>query len=47
MNISDWMNYMWAPGHFTNFQIKICNKCGKEMDERKRGSTLLKIKRTN
>lgn len=33
-NISDWMDFMWALGHFTGRQVKICNVCGKEIDRR-------------
>lgn len=25
--ISDWMNYMWAPGHFLG-KVKVCKICG-------------------
>ena len=30
--ISDWIPYMWAPGHFTH-NVKICNRCGKTIEE--------------
>ena len=26
--ISDWMDYMWAPGHF-GLPVKVCKFCGK------------------
>ena len=33
-DISDWMPYMWAPGHFSG-NVKICKRCGKTMEEDK------------
>lgn len=30
--ISDWIPYMWAPGHFAH-NVKICNRCGKTIEE--------------
>jgi len=30
-SISNWMNYSWAPGHYSG-QVKICNFCGKTME---------------
>lgn len=32
-NISDWMEYHWAPGHYSH-HVKICNRCQKIMDEK-------------
>jgi len=29
--ISDWMLFMWAPGHFGR-RVKICEECGKYME---------------
>jgi len=34
LDISDWMPYMWAPGHFSH-NVKVCNICGKIMEEDK------------
>ena len=31
--LSDWMPYMWAPGHFSH-DVKICTRCEKTMEER-------------
>ena len=38
MAISDWMDYYWAPGHYSH-QVKVCKKCGKTMNKRGRPST--------
>jgi ABC-type ATPase with predicted acetyltransferase domain len=27
-DVSGWMQYMWAPGHFGS-NVKVCNFCGK------------------
>ncbi len=32
-NISDWMLYMWAPGHF-NGEVKACLDCNKQVETR-------------
>ena len=29
--LSDWMNFMWAPGHFDG-KVKICNFCEKVIE---------------
>ena len=29
--ISDWMPYMWAPGHFSG-NVRICKFCGKTIE---------------
>jgi hypothetical protein len=29
--ISDWMPFMWAPGHYGK-DVKICNRCHKTME---------------
>jgi hypothetical protein len=31
-SISNWIPYMWAPGHFGN-HVKICERCNKIMEE--------------
>jgi hypothetical protein len=31
--ISDWLQYMWAPGHYDG-HVKVCDRCGKIMEER-------------
>jgi hypothetical protein len=31
--ISDWMPFMWAPGHY-GLDVKICNRCNKTMETR-------------
>ena len=31
--ISDWMQYHWAPGHYSH-DVKICDRCEKTMEER-------------
>ena len=33
-NVSDWMPYMWAPGHFSH-NVKVCRNCDKIVDEDK------------
>jgi len=30
--VSDWMDYMWAPGHFAG-QVRICKRCEKILEE--------------
>ncbi len=30
--ISDWMPFMWAPGHYGP-DVKICNRCYKTVEE--------------
>lgn len=30
--ISSWLQDYWAPGHMSDFQVKICRKCGKEVN---------------
>ena len=32
-NISDWMPYMWAPGHMGG-SVKVCNFCGKTIERK-------------
>lgn len=32
-SISEWMPYMWAPGHYSN-DVKICVRCTKTMETR-------------
>jgi len=32
VEISDWIPYMWAPGHLSHF-VKTCNRCGKIVEE--------------
>lgn len=32
VEISNWMPFMWAPGHFSH-NVKICNRCGKIVEE--------------
>jgi len=32
--ISDWMDYMWAPGHM-GLPVKICRRCNKIMETQK------------
>lgn len=29
--LSVWMDYMWAPGHYSNYKVKICNICEKQI----------------
>lgn len=29
--ISDWIDFMWAPGHFAG-QVKVCEFCGKKIE---------------
>lgn len=29
--ISDWMQYYWAPGHYSH-EVKICERCEKVME---------------
>lgn len=30
--ISDWMEQMWAPGHFSGPRVKVCEICGKVVE---------------
>ena len=30
--ISNWMDYQWAPGHFSG-RVKVCEFCGKTMEK--------------
>ena len=30
--ISDWMNYAWASGHFSGM-VRVCEVCGETMDK--------------
>ena len=32
--VSDWTQDMWAPGHFSRFEVKVCKLCGKEIGTR-------------
>ena len=32
--LSDWLSFMWAPGHFGPNMVKACIRCGKIMKER-------------
>ena len=34
LDISGWMPFMWAPGHYSH-NVKVCNICGKVMEEDK------------
>ena len=34
---SEWMRQMWAPGHFTEYEVRLCRLCGKQLEERKVG----------
>jgi len=27
--LSDWLDYMWAPGHYSLYRVKECKICGK------------------
>ena len=31
---SKWMDFMWAPGHFSPYKIKTCHICGKIVDQK-------------
>lgn len=33
-NLSEWMDYQWAPAHSTGIEVKICNRCQKIIEER-------------
>lgn len=33
-DISDWLPYMWAPGHFGP-DVRVCNICGKTIEKKK------------
>ena len=33
-SISDWMEYHWAPGHYSH-DVKVCNTCGKIVEEKR------------
>lgn len=32
-NVSDWMDYMWAPGHF-GLPVKVCRHCDKIVERK-------------
>ena len=32
-DISGWMPYMWAPGHFGS-DVRVCNICGKTVEQK-------------
>lgn len=32
-DISDWMPYMWAPGHYGP-DVRVCNICGKVIEKK-------------
>lgn len=32
--LTDWKHRMWAPGHYTNTEVKMCKRCGKTVKER-------------
>jgi hypothetical protein len=34
IEVSDWIPYMWAPGHYGN-DVKVCERCNKIMEEKK------------
>lgn len=31
--ISDWIEYHWAPGHFSHY-VTVCERCGKIIEEK-------------
>lgn len=31
---SGWVPQMWAPGHFTGTEVKVCKTCGAVVDQR-------------
>lgn len=30
-DLSVWMDYVWAPAHYSGYQVKVCNTCEKRM----------------
>ncbi len=35
--VSNWLPYMWAPGHFSG-QVKVCEICGKTVESKSESS---------
>jgi len=33
-DVSDWIQEYWAPGHMSDFEVKICNICEKTVSKR-------------
>jgi len=31
--VSEWMQQMWAPGHFSGTRVRLCNRCNKILQE--------------
>ena len=41
-DISDWMPYMWAPGHYMS-DVRVCNHCGEVREQRDLMNTILEV----
>ena len=33
-DVSDWIKVMWAPGHYSNVQVRVCEACRKTVASR-------------
>ena len=33
-NVSDWLDYCWAPGHYSGYTVKQCLRCKKIIKEK-------------
>ncbi len=44
--ISHWMSEMWAPGHLTGDEVKICEVCGKEVGRRRKSQKRVSLHRS-
>ena len=33
IDVSDWMPFMWAPGHYAG-EVRVCNFCGRAIEKR-------------
>ena len=31
---SEWLGVMWAPGHFTDYLVKNCTRCGQTLEQK-------------
>lgn len=31
---SEWMDHWWAPGHSSGYCVKLCNRCGKTLEQK-------------